>query len=158
MPSSAPGATKQPRSREESRRSTALALGVLGGIIGSLMGLVFFAMAAFGLAIDAEATRAEETAVMVGTLALILLSILGAVGGMTARTEPARGATMLALAGLGGVIAFLLMGTVEVTGLSGDDSEGFLVDAIWLIVGFWAIPAILFFTGSALAKGSGEAS
>lgn len=153
MPSSAPGATKEPRSRDESRRSFGLALGVLGGIIGGLMALVFFAMAALGAAIDADATRAEETAVMVATVGLLVLAILGAAGGITCRTDPRRGAALQAGAAVGGVVLFLLMGLVEITGLGGDSSEGYLVDAIWLVVGFWSVPALLFSFGAALARG-----
>ncbi|MBI2168125.1 MAG: hypothetical protein HYU28_01290 [Actinobacteria bacterium] len=156
MPSSAPGAKTEPRSPAEARRQTAMALGTLGGIIGGIMGLVLFAMGAFGLAIDADATRAEETAVMAATLALIVLSVVGAVGGSAARRAPGRGAGLLALAAAGGVVVFLLLGLAEIAGLSGDDSEGFLLDALWLIIGFWAVPALLFGTGAFLARGAVE--
>jgi len=155
MPSSAPGALREPRSPAQTRRQTALALGTLGAIVGGIMGLVFFSMAAFGVAIDAEATRAEETALMLGTVALVGLSVVGAVGGSVARSHPSKGAAMLGIAGGGGVATFLLMGAVEVVGLT-SGTEGFLVDALWLIVGFWSIPAILFFTAATMARAGVE--
>lgn len=153
MPSSAPGATIE-RTRGETRRGASMALGVFGGVIGGLMALVFAAYAIFGSLLDLGATRAEETAVMAATIAMLVLSIVGAVGGSTARTEPGKGAALQILAALGGVVVVGLMALVKVSGLGGDESN--FVDALWLVVGFWSIPAVMFGFGAGMARAGAE--
>lgn len=151
MSSSAPGVTRERPAPEVTRKNTGLALGLTGGILGGIMGLLFLLLGAFGLAIDAEATRAEETAVMFGTVALLGMAALGTVGGLICKSDAQRGANLQLAAAGGGVGVFLLLALVDISGLAGDAADGYVVDAAWLAVGFWFVPGILFMAGAVTA-------
>lgn len=150
MPSSAPGATFQ-QTPAETQQGASVALGVFGGLIGAAMALVFFALTALGSVVAADAGRSEETAVMAATLGLLLLSVLGAIGAVTVRSAPGRGAALQALAAFGGIGVLAMAALLDLAGQRGGDTS-YLTDALWLVVGFWSIPALLFAAGAALAR------
>lgn len=152
MTSSAPGATRERPAPEVSRRHTGAALGVVGGMLGTVMALLFLVLGAFGVAIDPEATRSEETVVMVGTVLLLVLAAVGTVGGVVSRERPRTGSTLQGSAAVGGFVVFLVLALGDVAGLAGASSEGYLVDAAWMVVAFWSIPALILAGGAVAAR------
>lgn len=152
MTSSAPGATRERPAPEVTRRNTGAALGLVGGMLGALMALLFLAFGAFGVAIDTEATRAEETVVMIGTVVLLLLAALGTIGGVVGRDRPRAGSALQGSAAVGGLGVFLVLALADVSGMVGSSSEGYLVDAAWMVVGFWSIPALVLAGGAVATR------
>lgn len=85
-------------------RTTALVLGIIGGVFGILAGL--FALTVGGAAAGLEAKGGGEVAGL-GFVA-VLLGVMGVVGGAVANNHPRAAAALQLIAGIGGFIAVSL--------------------------------------------------
>ncbi|MCK9629450.1 MAG: hypothetical protein M0R37_12780 [Bacteroidales bacterium] len=97
-------------------RTTALVLGIVGGVFGIIAGLI--AMAVGGVGVAAEADGGGMVTVL--GLVAVMLAVAGIVGGALAHRSPRACALLELIAGVGGFIAvsafWLLSGPLFIVG------------------------------------------
>ena len=82
-------------------RTTALVLGIIGGVLGLLAGLLVIAVGGTAVAFEAEG-GGEVTGYGFATFAL---AVIGIVGGALAKGSPGWASALLAVAGIGGFLS-----------------------------------------------------